>query len=176
MLLIMPTRVHTAWLSGAAATRKHGPSVSRPVLLVLFSICLLAGCRSGDPREKAKQKFSTENTCPVQRVTVSPVEGVTMPDLMRGPDTIISEEIRRDPERLAMWQQDNAHKFDFFARYQLFHVEGCGHEADYGCHCPKFTDPGRKQISGGGTMADMCVCIPPPYSVSDLKKARAQRP
>lgn len=143
-------------------------------LPVLLACMLLPAC-SSDPGVAAQLDFTQAYTCPATRVMVTPVEGVSMAELMLGPGLGIAEDVRNDPQRLALWKQQHADMLGLYGYYKVFRVEGCGHTADYGCRCPSLGEPSHVGIKSK-SIRTMCTCMQPPRSVSDVERERGQIP
>jgi hypothetical protein len=122
----------------------------------LFAALLCAatsGCASRE--EAARDTFATAFTCPVDRVTVTKVDGVRWSEVMKRehPIPAAPADIRSDPQRLAKWKEDHNYFSEGFDRYhRAFRVNGCGHAVEYLCQCP-FDAPAWKQMA--------CVCDKP---------------
>jgi hypothetical protein len=85
----------------------------------------------------AKESFSTEHTCPVDRV-----EARARPDLQHSSFSTAERppaDIAADPGRLAMWQaREEKTRTAWDSTYEIYEARGCGKQAFYGCqHRPK---------------------------------------
>lgn len=145
-------------------------------LLVLLGSVALFGCR----REKddgskyasvAQEAFTKEQSCPRDRVTVTPRPDLDAFDLDNGPLPDPPKEIASDPGRLAQWKKDKG-KPDCTpegnALWQTTTVgcmrrvvlaRGCGHQTYYVCG-------GGAHAAGdpAGAVSDSCSIArhPPP--------------
>ena len=103
----------------------------RTASMIVASVTLLMGCENLDA--DAKRSFSSSNSCPLDRV-----ESRERPELhpsMLAPSAQPPAEVARDPERLALWQQQQAKSRAADDRNQtVFEVRGCNHEQLYRCH------------------------------------------
>lgn len=98
---------------------------------MLAAAMSLGGCTS--LVEGAKQKFSDEFTCPIDRVQAKarPEMHPSDFDEPRKP----SAEIAGDPGRLKMWQDEQAQRRKVDDSYNdMFEASGCGHTQLYACH------------------------------------------
>jgi len=164
--MTLPVRSAVGFAGASARTALLSMSIA--------AIGLLTGC-SNDPAEAAKLDFSQAHTCPAARIAVTPVTDVTMPELMLGPNLGITAEVRDDPERLALWKRQNAPMLTLFGYYKVFHAEGCGHEADYGCRCPRLGESSHVSIRSK-SLRTMCTCTVAPRSVRDVRQQRRKAP
>ncbi len=138
--------------------------------MFIVACALLTGC-SNDPAEAAMLEFSQAHACPASRIALTPVTDVTMPELMLGPDLGMTAEVRNDPQRLALWNQQNESMLRLFSYYKVFHAQGCGHETDYGCRCPQFGQSSHVSIKSK-SLRTLCGCIVPARSAHDLRLQR----
>jgi hypothetical protein len=81
---------------------------------------LFAGCASMSPASQARDAFSSDHTCPADRVTVT--------DRGAAPDPQPPEDVSKDPTRLKMWNEQ--HKVP---PVELYNVDGCGAQVLYSC-------------------------------------------
>ena len=97
---------------------------------VVFLLSLVA-CKS--VTEGARERFSKDHSCPLDRVEVRPREDVRPSDLLARPQP--SPEVARDPERLAVWQAAEAQSRAYEDRAdKIVEVRGCGQQTLLACH------------------------------------------
>lgn len=145
--------------------------------LVIVLCALMAAC--GSKEEAAFRAFSKENSCPRDRMTVTPIKDVTMRDLWlhANPEPTPAADVQADPTRLAVWRKSQEKNREGplrgVKRFALFHVEGCGHEIDYACYCPSNAKGATK---GSGSRQDLCGCLPPPAPIEAVRaQMRAEK-
>lgn len=107
----------------------------------------------------AIQTFSSEFTCPEDRISVEKLEEQNMAERMgiEGPP----DDIKKDRERLALWKEKNASGNEFWGAHELYRVKGCDQSKEYGCWCPDLKKGGRFQTSGKSStkgMQNFCRC------------------
>jgi hypothetical protein len=93
----------------------------RTASMLAASVTLLMACEKLDA--DAKKSFSGSNTCPLDRV-----ESRERPELhpsMLAPSSRPPAEVARDPQRLAMWQQQQAK-----SHAQTTRIRRCSRSAD----------------------------------------------
>lgn len=106
---------------------------------LLLASLLLPGCTSRV--DAARALFVQAKTCPADRVQVSELEGSTLHELRQRQQAKNAQEppadIRADPARLALWQQQQAESERTMqwvdGRYRLYHASGCDLQEDYAC-------------------------------------------
>ena len=104
-----------------------GCAFAAPLLLA----ALLCGCES--VVDGSKDKFSSEFTCPVDRVEATPKPELHPSDL--GPKAEPPQDIAADPARLKMWQDKQTKATDSKdSRDDIIELSGCGHHVLYACH------------------------------------------
>ena len=101
---------------------------------------VVAGCNfTQRPEPAAAQIFSTDATCPTERVQVKPRPDVAPatvlpPPAMEPPPA----EVAADPERMKLWRAQHDTAPDFARlQAQVFEVTGCGHRTLYVCAHPR---------------------------------------
>ncbi len=104
----------------------------------------------------ALRAFSKQHVCPEERLVVEKDANQNMVERMGLPSPPV--DIRDDPDRLAMWEAQNASGNQFWREHVIYTVHGCGTHATYGCWCPNLKKGGRFRISGSGSMQDFCTC------------------
>ena len=90
----------------------------------------LSGCKS--VTEGAREQFSREHTCPLDRVEVRarPEIRASALEERRAPP----REVGSDPERLRMWQaEEDKRRAATDGRDDIVEVRGCGHQTLYAC-------------------------------------------
>jgi hypothetical protein len=103
----------------------------------------LVGCATVlhefDPDRMAAFSASQDWSCPPKRLTVAESPGETVPNLP-------SDEIARDPERLAIWRKN---QLPLEHRPRSYLVSGCGNSALYVCRWVSFESSGTSQSAYG---------------------------
>ena len=101
-------------------------------LAVLLATATLTACHSLS--EGARRDFSTDFTCPLERVEVRAREDLHPSDWFKGPARTPPREIAVDPARLKMWQdRENEQRHYADSYHHIFEANGCGHRALYEC-------------------------------------------
>lgn len=145
-------------------------------LLTLLGVVALFGCQpkkeDGSKFTKvAQETFTKEQSCPSDRVAVTPRPDLDAWDLDHGPLSPPPKEIASDPGRLAQWQKDNG-KPDctpkgnavwstttYGCTRRVLLARGCGHQTYYVC------GEGAHEVgSAPGAVSDYCSVAshPPP--------------
>jgi hypothetical protein len=112
----------------------------------------------------AREHFARKLSCPEERVTVKPREDLRYGELVAKvvQAEVPPDEVKRDPERLAKFQRDQAQaKAEQVASLDgvdVFEVTGCGHTQLLGCAHP---------VGGSDNSAqsDLVNCFEPPPGV-----------
>jgi hypothetical protein len=95
---------------------------------------LLVACEKLDA--DAKRSFSRENTCPIER-TESRERPELHPSMLHKPSGP-APEVAHDPQRLALWQEEQERARAGADRDQtVVEVRGCNHEELFRCHMMK---------------------------------------
>jgi hypothetical protein len=106
---------------------------SRVVALVCLLV-LVAGCSEG---RAARQGFGTTYSCPDDQITVEARHDLSAHDpLGKKKAAVPPPEVKRDPARYAVWQENQATANDFSnydAQNDVLDITGCGHHALYVC-------------------------------------------
>ncbi len=91
-----------------------------------FTLCLVVGCEHS-VTDDAKEYFSAENTCPLERV-----EARERTDLKDSTfrTTAPPKDVAADPGRLAMWHEQQASRDRV---YRIVQVRGCDKHVVYEC-------------------------------------------
>jgi hypothetical protein len=99
--------------------------------LAVFAALLAGGCKN--VVEGAKDEFSKEFTCPLDRVEARARPELHRSDLESQPTP--PKDIAADPARLKMWQEQQA-KVNAARDSQddIVELRGCGHQVLYACH------------------------------------------
>jgi hypothetical protein len=103
----------------------------RTTWTIAASAALLLACEKLEA--DAKKSFSAGNACPIERV-----ESRERPDLR--PSMLMESssppaEVARDPQRLALWkEQEDKARAGTDRDQTVFEVRGCNHEELYRCH------------------------------------------
>lgn len=108
------------------------------------ALLCVAGCQS--LTEGAKETFSQENMCPLDRVEARERPELTSASVKPpGPPAVPPPEIAADPARLKMWRDQRA---EAAARRDLGHhyaqARGCGKTVLYDCRGPTNEDRPQK--------------------------------
>jgi hypothetical protein len=125
--------------------------VRSPVRLAVLLLPLSAvGCAS--LADGARDHFVAAHSCPADRVVVKARPDLGYGDLLPAPAAAVpSAEVAGDPERLALWQEQQARaraerRASANARYDVFEVSGCGRTVRVGCRHPE-DERGRTERS-----------------------------
>jgi hypothetical protein len=99
------------------------------VLGLLVAAAIQIACHSLS--DGAKSYFSSEFTCPMDRVDVRPRPDLHPSDwsTLRTPPS----EIASDPARLKMWRDEQDRLRRYADSDPMFEVQGCGHHVLYDC-------------------------------------------
>ncbi len=131
--------------------------------VTLAATLMLAGCAS--LADGARDHFVKALSCPADRVTVKARPDLGYGDLLPAPPAAAPPaEVAADPERLALWKEQQARakadrRANADARYDVFEVSGCGRTARLGCRHPEDAR-GRTELSA-------VVCSSPKTLTSD---------
>jgi len=99
----------------------------------LFAIVCLCGCQS--VADGAREDFSSENTCPLERVEARERSDVKPSQLRRKVDP--PRDIATDPGRLKLWQDRQAKKYAYDDEsHYIVEVRGCDKHDFYECRHP----------------------------------------
>ncbi len=126
--------------------------------LSLGTTLVLAGCKP--LKTGAREEFSRQFSCPEERVEVTERHDTTYGALVlqATPMETPTDEVKKDPGRLAKWQQDQQKKRDELQKgldtLTLFEVHGCDHTALLGCE--------RQSARHGGPSGIHCFDAPTP--------------
>src|SRR5512147_2203685 len=102
----------------------------RIVTFALLSI-VASGCKS--VTEGAREHFSKDFTCPLDRVEVRPRPDIRPSDFEKPSDP--PKEIADDPGRLKMWKANQDERKSWAnSRDDILEARGCGHQRLYACH------------------------------------------
>lgn len=94
-------------------------------------LVVIAGCSQ---EKSARERFATDKTCPIDRVTATEKVGESAHDLIWGPPKKPPPEIAADPARLALWQkQEDASKKSWDKATRVWEVTGCNETQLYTC-------------------------------------------
>jgi hypothetical protein len=99
----------------------------RPIVCWLVVAGVVGGCSLDD---RARNEFSRQFTCPTNAITVQERDDLNADELIWGPPASPPPEVAKDPERLALWQQQHALRP---SSRTVFHVQGCKHDTFYAC-------------------------------------------
>ncbi|MBX3231875.1 MAG: hypothetical protein KIT84_11915 [Labilithrix sp.] len=112
----------------------------RPVLLFVFVALLAgAGCKSKTMSTSAKEEFGKRYSCPDDRVAIKERSDLDPYKLLvRQGDEAPSDEVKKDPARLAKWTadkkaQDDKLSADYRRTYTIFQATGCEHDVLLAC-------------------------------------------
>lgn len=89
-----------------------------------------AGCAS--MTHEVETQFSNKYTCPRERVVVVERPGIAA-HTVTSEDATPPDEVARDPQRLALWNQQQAKKHADEDQKTVFDATGCGHAERYAC-------------------------------------------
>ena len=111
----------------------------RLALIATLTVASLTGCKSRE--EQAREQFSNAVSCPASKVKVRELEGVTAQEIRDEHDTSKPKpppEVAADPERLEVWEENEAKQRRANAREpgfgsDVFEVKGCGETITYEC-------------------------------------------
>ncbi len=111
---------------------KHG---TRGFGSALGALLLLASTGCPSLKGAAKEDFSTEFTCPEDRVQVLERKDLRASEKLFGmAASEPPEEVRADPARLTLWREREADRVrQANSNYTMFEANGCGHQAIYAC-------------------------------------------
>jgi hypothetical protein len=96
----------------------------------------LCGCTSLD--EGARQEFSRHFTCPESSITVTERSDLDADEIERGPIPDPPAEVKADPTRLALWNQQHQ---PIHTGHTIYQAAGCDHEVFYSCGRSKKSHP-----------------------------------
>lgn len=100
-------------------------------VFTLVGIIAASGCKK--VTQGAKEHFSRDFTCPLERVEVRPRKDLRPSDFEAHAKP--SKEIAADPDRLAMWQAEQNKNREWMDKHdEILEARGCDHEALYACH------------------------------------------
>lgn len=100
-------------------------------VLTFVGVIAASGCKK--ITQGAKEHFSKDFTCPIERVEVRPRKDLRPSDFEKPARP--SKEIAADPDRLAMWQAEQDKSREWMNKHdEIIEARGCGHEALYACH------------------------------------------
>jgi hypothetical protein len=122
---------------------------SLPLAALLLPL-LIAGCASLE--DGARDHFVKALSCPADRVQVKARPDLGYGDLLPAlPASTPPDEVAADPERLALWKEQQAsaqatRRANAEAAYDVFEVSGCGRTVRLGCRHPEDTR-GRTELS-----------------------------
>jgi hypothetical protein len=119
--------------------------------LALFAVlAMTSACKR--LKTGAREHFSTEYSCPEDRVTVQDRDDLKYGDFVvtQQREEAPSDEVQRDPARLAKWRSDVSAKREELRRdlnlnLDMFDVRGCDHRALLGC-CHSSTADGSMNM------------------------------
>jgi hypothetical protein len=110
---------------------------TRSWILTLFALC---GCQS--VTDGAKQQFSEDHTCPLERIEVR-ARPELKPSQFRSPSA--PAEVAADPARLRLWQAKQAELAENVDSWgEIVEVRGCGVQLFYSCGHPTRSSDGRR--------------------------------
>jgi hypothetical protein len=91
----------------------------------------------------AREDFAARYSCPEDRVEVKPRADIPPAQALARPGEVApspSDEVKRDPARLAKWQKDQADRrearLSTYIGYEVLEATGCGHTELLVCHHP----------------------------------------
>lgn len=116
-------------------------------LLTLATAMAVTGCRA-DKDKTARETFAKDRSCPLDAVRATVQPGVSSYDLTFGKPTPPAE-AASDPQRLALWQADQAReRAGWDAKVTVYLLVGCKETKYYGCggakngtYCAAMTAP-----------------------------------
>ena len=116
----------------------------RPLLPAACVVLLpLAAASCKQLSSGAREDFAARYSCPEDRVDVKPRADIQPAQALARPGEIApapSDEVKRDPARLAKWQKDQADrreaKLSTYIGYEVLEATGCGHAEILVCHHP----------------------------------------
>lgn len=101
------------------------------LVAVVGVLVLVSGCKS--VTEGARERFSKDHSCPLDRVEVRMREDLRPSDLETRPKP--SPEIAADPGRLRVWQEEETKARELSDRGEkMVEVRGCAVQTLYACH------------------------------------------
>jgi hypothetical protein len=103
---------------------------ARAVVVLALMVCAV-GC--GSKQETARETFSKDKSCPLERVSAVARPELSSYDLTFGAQTP-PREIAADPARLAMWKAEQEKtRAGWDDKMSVFEVGGCGEKKYYSC-------------------------------------------
>jgi hypothetical protein len=119
-------------------------------LIVVASAAFLVACSD---ETTARDQFANRFTCPAERVTVTPRKDLSAVALAFRPKPAPTD-VAADPERLALWNKQQAHHGADYEGKSVFQVSGCNNEIFYIC--------GQLRVSVGRTQHGCMPAVYPP--------------
>lgn len=119
------------------ARSAHGPRQHRTHMIAMVLPPLLCGCPSVDGA--VRHQFSVRYTCPAEDIRIRERTEIPAHTLLHPAEP--PEDVRRDPERLRLWEQRVQETNERADEYHVYDVSGCGLEHRYVC-AAALSDPG----------------------------------
>ena len=114
---------------------------SHHLAIAAVTVCgLLQGCKR--LKTGAREDFRQRYSCPDDRIEVKARDDLHAMDVLgvRVSGVQPPEDVKKDPARLAVWEQSQAEvrqrQAEAFAPYEVFEVMGCGHQVVLACRHP----------------------------------------
>lgn len=147
------------------------PSLSRSLLVTLGIIAaisalpwIIEAIATKPLDEGAREEFSRIHLCPLERVEVRRRADLTPWDLhvARWGPSVPPDEVARDPERLALWKEQERERQDRENEdAEVFELRGCGRQVVWACDHPT--------VAGGDVYIGMVSCTDGPYPAGAQK-------